>query len=118
MHNTNKILSNIYVSYYDNITVKTFIHLKNQYNMKVAVWDTYVTKKDGSVMHFDIIVPESMKDTDIIIGYGRDYLITKGQNGQQLTSKECRFCHVERAKPEWEVSINKFGYYIYEMDNC
>jgi Domain of unknown function (DUF2024) len=23
--------------------------------MKVAVWDTYVNKKDGSIMHFDII---------------------------------------------------------------
>jgi hypothetical protein len=26
--------------------------------MKVSVFDTYVTKKDGDLMHFDIIVPE------------------------------------------------------------
>ena len=28
--------------------------------MNVAVWDTYVTKKDGNVMHFDIIAPIEM----------------------------------------------------------
>jgi hypothetical protein len=43
-------------------------------NMKVAVWDTYVTKKDGSVMHFDILAPESIKDTAVIYNYGKDYL--------------------------------------------
>ena len=40
--------------------------------MKVAVWDTYVTKKDGSIMHFDIIAPVEIKDTTIIYGYGRE----------------------------------------------
>ena len=30
--------------------------------MHVAVWDTYVTKKDGTVMHFDIIAPVDIKD--------------------------------------------------------
>jgi len=37
-----------------------FICHQKQTEMKVAVWDTYVTKKDGSVMHFDIIVPEEI----------------------------------------------------------
>jgi len=30
--------------------------------MKVAVWDTYVTRKEGNIMHFDVIVPEEIKD--------------------------------------------------------
>ena len=34
--------------------------------MKVAVWDTYVTKKDGAVMHFDILAPEDIKDENTI----------------------------------------------------
>ena len=34
--------------------------------MQVAVWDTYVTKKDGSVMHFDIIAPDHIKEEEII----------------------------------------------------
>ena len=68
----------------------------NTIKMKVAVWDTYVTKKDGSIMHFDIIAPEEIKDTTVIYGYGREYLKTKGQEGQPLTSKECRFCHIRQ----------------------
>ena len=86
--------------------------------MKVAVWDTYVTKKDGNVMHFDIIAPEEIKDTTIIYGYGREYLKTKGQEGQPLTSKECRFCHIETVRPQWEVEIKQKGYFIIEMENC
>jgi hypothetical protein len=86
--------------------------------MKEAVWDTYVTKKDGSVMHFDIIAPEEMKDPAIIYGYGGNYLKTKGQDGQPLTSKECSFCHIETVKPQWEEEIIQKGYFIIEMENC
>lgn len=86
--------------------------------MKVAVWDTYVTKKDGAIMHFDILAPESIKDTTVIYNYGKDYLKSKGQEGQPLTSKECRFCHVETVRPNWEEAINKQGYFIIEMENC
>ena len=86
--------------------------------MKVAVWDTYVTKKDGSIMHFDIIAPTEMKDTTVIYSYGKAYLKSKGQDGQPLTSKECRYCHIETVKLHWEETIKKTGYYIYEMENC
>jgi len=86
--------------------------------MKIAVWDTYVTKKDGSVMHFDILAPEEIKDTSVIYGYGKAYLKTKGQGGQPLTSKECRFCHVESLRAQWEADIKKQGYFIIEMENC
>lgn len=86
--------------------------------MKIAVWDTYVTKKDGSVMHFDIIAPEEIKDTVVIYGYGREYLKTKGQSGQPLTSKECRFCHTETVRPQWEAELKHKGYFIIEMENC
>ena len=86
--------------------------------MKIAVWDTYVTKIDGSIMHFDILAPEIIKDTTIIYKYGQDYLKTKGQDGQPLSSKECKFCHVENIQPQWEANINKQGYFIIEMENC
>lgn len=86
--------------------------------MKVAVWDTYVTRKDGEIMHFDILAPESIKDTTVIYNYGKNYLKSKGQEGQPLTSKECRFCHVETIRPNWEEAINKQGYFIIEMENC
>lgn len=86
--------------------------------MQVAVWDTYVTKKDGTTMHFDIIVPAAIKDPELIHQYGREYLQGKGQEGQLLTAQECQFCHIETVKPQWESEISTKGYFIYEMENC
>jgi hypothetical protein len=86
--------------------------------MKVAVWDTYVTKKDGSIMHFDIIAPDTLKDETIIHTFGKDYLQYKGQDGQSLTARECRFCHIEVATAEMVTAIEKKGYFVVEMQNC
>ena len=86
--------------------------------MQVAVWDTYVTKKDGSVMHFDIIAPSAVKDETIIQEYGKKYLKSKDQPEQLLTSKECSFCHIETLQQKFEDEINQNGYYIIEMENC
>jgi hypothetical protein len=86
--------------------------------MEVEVWDTYVTKKDGSVMHFDILVPEKIKDNSKIFGYGNEYLKSKEQEGQPITSKECKLCHIETLRKEWEIEIRKNGYIIVEMENC
>ena len=90
----------------------------NTKEMKTAVWDTYVTKKDGTVMHFDIIVPSHITDAVVIYRYGKAYLKTKGQESQPLTSEQCRFCHIEAADPQQEAAIGEKGYYIYEMENC
>jgi Domain of unknown function (DUF2024) len=86
--------------------------------MKVAVWDTYVTKKDGTTMHFDIIAPDTLKDEKIIHTFGKDYLQYKKQDGQPLTARECRFCHIEVATAAMEAAIEKKGYFILEMENC
>lgn len=86
--------------------------------MKVSVFDTYVERKDGRVMHFDILVPEGEKDVDKIFGFGREYLAQREQEGQPLTSSECRFCHIEEAGPDVVDSIGRFGYHIVEMENC
>jgi hypothetical protein len=85
---------------------------------EVAVWDTYVTRKDGRVMHFDIIAPSSMRDTAVIHGYGRAYLESKGEGGQSLTAKECRFCHVRALQPKWEADIRRQGHFILELEHC
>lgn len=86
--------------------------------MKVAVWDTYVTKKDGSTMHFDIIAPENLKDEQTIHAYGKAYLLSKNQESQLLSAKECNFCHIEQATDEMVESIKQKGYYIIEMQGC
>ena len=86
--------------------------------MKVAVWDTYVSRKDGTVMHFDIIVPAEMKDENTVYNFGKEYLNKKNHEVQALAANECIFCHIETVKPDWEESIKQNGYYIYEMENC
>lgn len=86
--------------------------------MKVAVWDTYVTKKDGTVMHFDIVAPGQIKDEQIIHTFGKEYLQSRHQEGQPLTAKECSFCHIEQATDAMVLSIREKGYYIIEMQNC
>ncbi|MBP6575218.1 MAG: DUF2024 family protein [Flavobacteriales bacterium] len=85
---------------------------------EVAVWDTYVTRNDGRVMHFDIIVPSSQRDSAMIHSYGRAYLASKMEGGQSLTAKECRFCHVRILHPQWEAEIQQQGYFILEIENC
>jgi hypothetical protein len=97
---------------------KLFSNNKIIDTMKVSVYDTYVKKKDGTVMHFDILVPDNEKDTVKIHGFGRDYLATKAQEGQPLTSKECRFCHIEQADNDMEQAIVSKGYFIIEMEGC
>lgn len=86
--------------------------------MKVSVYDTYVRRSDGRVMHFDILVPDTEKDLEMIHGFGREFLKSKGQNAAILGARECRFCHIEQATPEIVRSVEKIGYYIIEMENC
>lgn len=86
--------------------------------MKVSVWDTYVTKSDKSIMHFDIIAPDYIKDEKIIHTFGKEYLMSKNQQNQALSSKECSFCHIENASDEMKSAIEAHGYCIVEMDGC
>lgn len=86
--------------------------------MKIAVWDTYVTRKDGKVMHFDILVDERTVDENQIFEYGRAFLKTQSQEGQPLTSKECKFCHIDKAPDAVERQILEEGFSIIKMENC
>lgn len=86
--------------------------------MKVAVWDTYVQRKDGRTMHFDILVPDTLKEQDIIFIFGQRYLELKGESGSILASDECRFCHIETAPQNIVDDILTYGYSIIEMENC
>jgi hypothetical protein len=86
--------------------------------MKVSVYDTYVTNKAGKTMHFDILVPDVEKNIEQIYQYGKSYLKTKGQEGQELASKECTFCHIEEATAQVKDEITEKGFSIIEMENC
>lgn len=86
--------------------------------MKVSVWDTYIPREDGRRMHFDILVPSELKDERKIFGFGMDYLKKKSDETNELTTNECRFCHIEHASDELIAEIEKKGYAIIEMENC
>jgi hypothetical protein len=86
--------------------------------MKIAVWDTYVERNDGKIMHFDILVSKEFTNKNKIFEFGKLYLEDKPFSTGQLTSNECRFCHIEEAT---ELVINDIltkGFYIIEMENC
>ncbi|HWS40331.1 MAG TPA: DUF2024 family protein [Arenimonas sp.] len=86
--------------------------------MQIAVYDTYVRRTDGLMMHFDILVPSTLKDQETILNFGRKYLASKGIDSKDFSTRECRFCHVESAPAEIEAVVNRDGYYIIEMENC
>lgn len=86
--------------------------------MQIAVYDTYVRRNDGLLMHFDILVPTTITDQEIVLGYVRKYLAAKGVEAERLSTRECRFCHIESASPELEAAVTRDGYYIIEMENC
>lgn len=85
--------------------------------MQVAVWDTFVKKQDGAVLHFDIIVPDHVKDPKVLFGFGQAYLNLRGEPNGRLDTEECRFCHIEAPGQEMVEAIEQQGYYILEMDD-
>jgi len=86
--------------------------------MKVSVWDTYVKRDDGKIIHFDILVPSNFTNKVDIFNFGNEYLSTKPFSTKELSTKECKFCHIENATQEIEDSIKEKGYFIIEMENC
>ena len=85
--------------------------------MNVSVWDTYVSRKDDALMHFDILVPENTEQEKVIEA-ARKYLATKPFVNGLPAMKQCRHCHIERATDEVVKAINERGYFILEMQNC
>ncbi|GJM28393.1 MAG: hypothetical protein DHS20C17_10280 [Cyclobacteriaceae bacterium] len=84
---------------------------------EVAVWDTYVNKQDGSVMHFDIIVPAHIQDQEKIFEFGEQYVKQKGELAVNIDVTHCQFCHVETITKDIADAISKQGYYILEMED-
>jgi len=85
--------------------------------MKVAVYDTYVPRKSGGIMHFDVVVPDGLP-YEKVLEFGKSYLNSVGQEGQPLSAKECEFCHTEQASSAVNESIRAQGFHIVEMEGC
>ncbi|MEL6812900.1 MAG: DUF2024 family protein [Bacteroidota bacterium] len=86
--------------------------------MKISVWDTYVTREDGKIMHFDILVPSKMKDTFMLKAYGEQYLSSKDFSTTGFSMAQCNFCHHEISNDKIEAIILERGFSIIEMENC
>ncbi len=85
--------------------------------MECAVYDTYVEKKDGETMHFDVIV-EKNTSQEKAVEYGAKFLASAGQEGQRITTNECQFCHIQEAPPIVDKDIKEKGYHIQKMEGC
>ena len=86
--------------------------------MKISVYDTYVNKSDGDIMHFDILVEEGLTDLEKIFQFGNRYLAEKGIKNHILDTEACQFCHIEVASESVEKAIQEKGYFILEMEGC
>ena len=86
--------------------------------MKVSIWDTYVKRVDGLIMHFDIVVPETISDASEVFKYGTQYLDTKPFDTGVINSRSCQFCHVEQASDKMIDDIRRQGFSVIEMENC
>lgn len=86
--------------------------------MKVSVWDTYVKREDGKLMHFDILVPNEVKDEQTILNFGTSYLKSKTFKTESISSRICNFCHIEQATDAVINAIKNKGFSIIEMENC
>jgi hypothetical protein len=85
--------------------------------MECAVYDSYITKKDGRIMHLDVVVDASTPH-EKAIEYGKQYLSATGQGGQEMTQEECQFCHTQEAPPFVERAIEQMDYWIQKMEGC
>ena len=85
--------------------------------MKHDVFDTYVTRTDGAMMHFDVLVP-SKGDKQQASKYAEEWLRSIGVNFDQIQSSSCSFCHSEPTNPEFERAIKHKGYAILQLEGC
>lgn len=85
--------------------------------MKIDVYDTYATSKEGSIIHFDVFLPEG-KSAEIALRYAKAFLISIGENADSVTSERCNFCHSEIASPEVKQHIEQYEHFILQMEGC
>ncbi|MEP2026266.1 MAG: DUF2024 family protein [Reichenbachiella sp.] len=86
--------------------------------MDIAVWDTYVHRTDGLLMHFDILVSTEVQESNQILEYAIQFLASKGLDIEHVEVKKCQFCHIESATDMTVRAIEGKGFDIIEFENC
>lgn len=85
--------------------------------MNCDVFDMYVTRANGQIMHFDVIVPSGTPPTAVQT-FGQSYLTALGVLDGKVTAERCRFCHVEQATAEIQQAVEAQGYFIVALEGC
>ena len=85
--------------------------------MDCAVYDTYVEKKDGKVMHFDVIVEKSTPH-DRAIEYGKSYLEKCRPRRPKHDPGRMPILSYSKAPDAVEKEISSNGFYIQKMEGC
>lgn len=86
--------------------------------MEIAVYDTYVNRPDGRVMHFDVLVPAAGHALPQVLEFAHRYLAAKGMPALGLDLQACHFCHTEFAAVPARQAIERDGFAIIELANC
>jgi len=86
--------------------------------MKITVWDIHAIKKDGGVVHFEIIVPADVKSITTIFRYCTKFFITKGMGKEPMSSVEYKIHQREAAPTKIMSVIKEKGYCIIEKEGC
>ena len=85
--------------------------------MKLDLFDTYVSHRDGLKMHFDVLLPhgstlEQAKD------FTNQWLKEIGVDTSFILLDSCRFCHSQTAFPEHVHALSSHGFAIIQMEGC
>jgi hypothetical protein len=84
--------------------------------MKVDVYDTCATSSNGSLLHFDVIVP-SGTDRHLAFRFACDYAVDL-EPGIGMKQERCNFCHSENSSAAMLSDIQRQGFYILPMEGC
>lgn len=85
--------------------------------MKIDVYDTYATSKNGKTIHFDVLLPQGQGKEEAV-KYAGNFLEGIGEQASSLKQERCNFCHSEAASDELAAHIARHGHYILQMEGC
>lgn len=84
---------------------------------QIHVFDTYATRKNGRIMHFDVVLAE--RDDLKALASARQWLASLGEADADVSQERCCYCHSEElAPPDVEREISARGYAIYRLEGC
>ncbi|GIU20676.1 MULTISPECIES: DUF2024 family protein [unclassified Shewanella] len=84
--------------------------------MSIHVFDTYAYTTSGKRIHFDVLLPK--RDAELALTIAKQWLNEIGEQGAEIRSDGCSFCHTAPSVPEYDEAIKRQGYAIYKLEGC